>query len=156
MREFLENSPWRILLTQFCSWEKILSFQDTSFLISFRHHQFPEVETAARKSDFLIARLMIKALIACGWEHKALATSDTPLLKQLGRFVDIQRLAHGEIIETANGAFHTLSRDQQSPKASGNKRKATLQQPYAKKRRDSQEQTNQYGDKYAHLTLLLG
>lgn len=98
-----------------------MSFQDVSFLVSFQHRHFPEVETAARKSDFPIARLMIKALIACGWEHKELAASDTPLLKQLGWFVDLQRLAHGEIIETASNTSHTPSKGQQSPKTYSNK-----------------------------------
>lgn len=97
---------------------------------------------------------MIKALIACGWEHKELAASDTPLLKQLGWFVDLQRLAHGEIIETASNTSHTPSKGQQSPKTDSNKWKLTLQQPHAKKRRDLVQEQNAKGVKYVHLPLL--
>ncbi|ODM21096.1 hypothetical protein SI65_04149 [Aspergillus cristatus] len=131
------------------AWEKILSLQDASFLVSFRHRQFPKVETAARELDFPIARLMIKALIACGWKYKELAGSKTRLLEQLSRFVDIQKLAQGEIIKIVNDIPHMPPREQRCSKSNGNKRKSTSPQPSTKKQRNSMKEQNvkfQYGE----------
>ncbi|OCK73762.1 hypothetical protein K432DRAFT_312103 [Lepidopterella palustris CBS 459.81] len=78
-------------------WQR-LSHDDINLLRKYRQSKLQDVEERSKKLHIVAARVFIRGLVAYGWTYRQLAQCRSNLMIQLGRYVDLEKLAGGEIL----------------------------------------------------------